>query len=117
VLCCPADESRNRRPTAAEIRNWAEFLRRTINALHPQVVATLGAVALAAVRLAFAPDRPPWRLSDVAARPIWLPPFTLVPLYHPSPRVMNTRRCFAQQAGDLRAVLRARDDIRITARK
>jgi uracil-DNA glycosylase family 4 len=51
VMCSPRSATdANRKPTAAEIRNCSGFLRRQIELIAPPVVATLGSVALNAVK-------------------------------------------------------------------
>ena len=109
VLCCPTDGQRNYRPTVTEICNCGGFLRRTIELVSPDVVGTLGAVALDAIRRIYDHDSRPWQLADEAGRPRPVADFILVPLYHPSPRVINTRRSFRSQLKDLRALVRAAD--------
>lgn len=106
VLCCPTNGQRNLRPTSAEVDNCGPFLRRTIALIQPRVVATLGAVALDAIQRVYAADQTRWRLGDVAGCPIQLEGFVLVPLYHPSPRVIHTRRNFDQQLADLMVAAR-----------
>ncbi len=103
VLCCPADDSRNHPPTTTEIHNCGQFLRRTLDLLRPPVVATVGAVALRSLGLLM--ERR-WRLSEVAGTIIRLPDFLLVPLYHPSPRVLHTVRDVRQQEADFRVLAR-----------
>src|SRR5229473_3001003 len=52
ALCNPQTSSgANRRPTAREVRNCSDFLRRTIELIDPRVIATLGGVALEALKL------------------------------------------------------------------
>src|SRR5712692_6360402 len=52
ALCNPRSPSgANRRPTAREIANCSDFLRRTMALVDPQVVVTLGGVALEALKL------------------------------------------------------------------
>lgn len=103
VLCCPADERSNRTPTAGEIANCQEFLRQTLALLNPPVIATLGAVALRAVGRLYARS---WRLSEVAGTVIDLGSEVFVPLYHPSPRVLNTHRSFEAQQRDFAVLSR-----------
>lgn len=105
VLCNPRRESgANRSPTASEIANCAEFLRRQIEVIDPRVVVTLGRVALAALRtvsyhqLTLAVDAGQVREWDGRL---------LVPLYHPSPQVLASHRREAAQLEDWRAVARA----------
>jgi uracil-DNA glycosylase family 4 len=103
VLCCPADDRKNNAPTAAEMSNCLPFLRRTIELLRPPVVATIGTVAMRAVaRLAERENRSTLssRLSDAAGRIVDRGTFHWVPLYHPSPRVLNTVRNLEQQKAD-----------------
>src|SRR6267143_5013598 len=52
ALCNPRSASgANRRPSASEIRNCSNFLRRTIELVEPSVIVTLGTVALDALKL------------------------------------------------------------------
>ncbi|MBI4579092.1 MAG: uracil-DNA glycosylase [Planctomycetes bacterium] len=104
VLCCPADDAHNFTPAISEVRNCGRFLRRTLDLLAPPVVATLGAVALRAVGRLI--DRP-LVLADTAGTIIECDEFLLVPLYHPSPRVLRTVRSFEQQKADFAAVREA----------
>ena len=111
VLCCPTDNQQNLSPQVAEVRNCGKFLRETLSLLAPPVVVTLGAVALRAVgRLINQPLVLAGVLdinaSDKAARFIRAD-FLLVPLYHPSPRVLHTVRSFEQQKADMAAVREA----------
>src|SRR5215510_11721897 len=47
ALCNPrTDSGANRRPTASELKNCSSFLRRTIALIDPQLIITLGGVAL-----------------------------------------------------------------------
>src|SRR5882762_1889131 len=52
ALCNPRSTSgANRRPTSTEIKNCSDFLTRTIDLVQPQVIVTLGTVALEALKL------------------------------------------------------------------
>lgn len=104
VLCCPANETQNFSPSQEEMRQCSHFLRDTLALLRPPVVVTLGAVALRAVGRLI--DRP-LVLADVAGTIIECEDFLLVPLYHPSPRVLTTVRSFDQQKADFAAVREA----------
>lgn len=97
VLCCPADEQRNRTPLTSEMRNCQGFLERTIALLNPPIIAPVGGVALRAVSLLF---DTPLKLAEVAGTTIRLDTRRLVPLYHPSPRVLNATRSFEQMQKD-----------------
>jgi DNA polymerase len=100
VLCNPRQDERNARPTVAEISNCRTFLLRQIELLQPPVVATLGAVALTALS-AIEPHQ--LALKDVG-RPFDWYGRKLVPLYHPSPRVVNSCRRSARQVEDYRSI-------------
>lgn len=103
VLCCPADDRQNNAPSSTEMNNCLPFLQRTVEMLRPPVVATIGTVAMRAIaRLAEregdSATKP--RLSDVAGRVVNCGAFRWIPLFHPSPRVLNTVRALEQQKAD-----------------
>src|SRR5262245_31445481 len=105
VLCSPRKPSgANDKPSRSEIRNCSAFLRRQIELINPQVVATLGAVALDALKLIEAHD---YQLRDAAAKILRWNGRLLVPLYHPSPQVLITVRTLEEQKRDFRSILRA----------
>ncbi len=104
VLCCPTDNQQNLSPQVAEVRNCGKFLRETLSLLAPPVVVTLGAVALRAVGRLI---NQPLVLAEVAGTIVECDDFLLVPLYHPSPRVLHTVRSFEQQKADMAAVREA----------
>ena len=84
VLCSPRKPSgANDRPTRSEIRNCSAFLRRQIELINPPVVATLGAVALDALKLIEDHD---YQLRDAAARILRWNGRLLVPSIIPAPR-------------------------------
>jgi len=115
VLCSPRKPSgANDRPTKTEIRNCTGFLRRLIELLNPPVIATLGAVALDALKLIEPHD---YSLREHAANVLQWNGRLLVPLYHPSPQVIITVRPLEQQKRDyqtLRRALRRSESIRPT---
>jgi len=104
VLCSPSDDAQNFAPDGQELHNCSRFLKESLNLLRPPVVATLGSVALRAVGRLI--DRP-LVLAEVAGSIIECDDFLLVPLYHPSPRVLNADRGPDQQMADFRAVREA----------
>jgi uracil-DNA glycosylase len=105
VLCSPRKPSgANDKPSRSEIRNCSVFLRRQIELINPPVVATLGAVALDALKFVEAHD---FQLRDAAAKILRWNGRLLVPLYHPSPQVIITVRPLDQQKRDFRSILRA----------
>lgn len=98
VICNPQTaDGANRRPSASEIAACSRWLRATIELVDPDVVAALGAVALAALGRIEAHGL---ALKRDCARPQrWFDRW-LVPLYHPSPRVVASHRRFEMQASD-----------------
>jgi uracil-DNA glycosylase len=101
VLCNPREGERNARPRAVEIANCQPFLARQIELLEPPIVATLGGVALSALE-AIEPHG--LRLARDVARVFDWYGRKLIPLYHPSPHVVNGRRRPEQQIGDYQAI-------------
>ncbi len=102
VLCNPrSDTGANRRPSGGEVRNCAPFLRRTVEVLDPPLVVAVGGVALAALgRL----EPHGLRLSEDVARAVKWHGRLLMPLYHPSPQVLISRRSLPQQEQDWQAL-------------
>ena len=105
ALCNPRKATgANRRPTASELRNCSDFLRRTIALVDPAVIVTLGMVALEALKslqyheLNLRKDAGKIRLWNGRL---------LVPLYHPSPQVLITSRDEKAQLRDYKVVARA----------
>ena len=98
VLCSPRKQTgANRRPKQSEIRNCASFLRKTIDLIDPKVVATLGTVALNALK-AIEPHN--LKIKDAVASPVVWYGRTLIPFYHPSPQVIAAIRNLDQQVRD-----------------
>lgn len=90
VLCSPRTETdANRKPTRTEIKNCSSYLERTIELIDPMVIATLGSVALDAIK-AVRPHE--LKLKEDAGSPIVWYGRTLIPLYHPSPQVIAAQR-------------------------
>jgi uracil-DNA glycosylase family 4 len=105
ALCNPRSASgANRRPTASEISNCSDFLRRTLALVDPRVIVTLGAVALDALKLSHYHE---FSLKEDAGKIRRWQDRLLVPLYHPSPQVLITSRDEAAQLCDYRVVARA----------
>jgi DNA polymerase len=105
ALCNPRSASgANRRPATQELRNCSDFLRRTIELVNPQVIVTLGGVALEALKRLR--DHPLTLRDDAAKMRKWNGR-TLISLYHPSPQVLITSRDEKQQLRDYRVVARA----------
>ncbi|HEV8589281.1 MAG TPA: uracil-DNA glycosylase [Pyrinomonadaceae bacterium] len=105
ALCNPRTASgANRRPTSRELNNCSEFLRRTIELVDPPVIVTLGGVALEALKSIHEHQ---FTLRNDAAKVRHWNGRTLIPLYHPSPQVLITRRNEKVQLRDYRVVGRA----------
>jgi uracil-DNA glycosylase family 4 len=109
ALCNPrADSGANRKPTKSEVTNCSPFLRRAIEIIDPQVVVTLGSVALEA-------------LKNIRWHPLTLKESSgtihdwegrlLVPIYHPSPQVLASHRREAAQLQDYRVVAQAIEQV------
>lgn len=104
ALCNPRTErGTNAPPSAAEIRACSSFLARTLEVVQPQIIATLGSKALAALNL-ISPHT--YALRDHAATAVDWNGRTLFPLYHPSPQVVvsPTGRCHTAQEADYAAL-------------
>jgi uracil-DNA glycosylase family 4 len=105
ALCNPrAASGANRKPAASELTNCSYFLRRTLELIDPQVVVTLGSVALGALK-AIKPHN--FSLKESAAAIHHWYGRVLVPIYHPSPQVLASHRREAQQLQDYQVVARA----------
>lgn len=90
VMCSPRTATdANRKPTRTEMKNCSSFLRRTIALIDPPIIATLGAVALDAIKLIEPHDLTlkldAGRFAEWSGR-------KLIPLYHPSPQVVAAQR-------------------------
>lgn len=104
VLCNPRSETgANRKPATTEVRNCSNFLRRTIDLLDPSIVVSVGSTALDA--LARIESHELQLATSVALAAAWYSR-TLVPVYHPSPQVLLSRRSLAQQEDDWRILAR-----------
>ena len=102
VLCNPLKNGNNRRPTIKEIDNCISFLENLINLITPKIISTLGGVGLEAINRIFSVS---YKLADVVASPLPIGKFILFPLYHPSPRVIYTRRSLDHQKKDFEKLL------------
>ena len=102
VLCNPLKNGNNRRPTIKEIDNCTSFLKNLINLITPKIVSTLGGVGLEAINRIFSVS---YKLADVVSSPLPIGKFILFPMYHPSPRVIHTRRSLDQQKKDFKKLL------------
>jgi DNA polymerase len=102
VLCSPRKENgANRSPKKSEIKNCSSFLQRTIQLLEPRVVATLGSVALEALK---AIEYHQISLKNEIGKSFEWNGRILVPLYHPSPQVIASHRRFDEQMRDFQTL-------------
>lgn len=105
ALCNPRSESgANRKPTQTELANCSDFLRRTIEIVDPQLVVTLGSVALEALKRIKCHEL---KLKEAAGKIHHWDGRLLVPIYHPSPQVLASHRREAAQLQDYSVVARA----------
>ena len=103
VLCNPLKNGNNRRPTKKEIDNCSPFLQSLIKLITPKVISTIGGIGLEAINHIFGTHH---KLADVVASPLSVDEFILFPLYHPSPRVVFTRRTLEQQKKDFKNLMK-----------
>jgi len=105
VLCSPRSETgANRKPSKKEIKNCADFLEKTINLINPKIIVTLGSVALEALKTI---EYHQIILKSDAAQIFSWNERILVPLYHPSPQVIASRRRMHEQLEDYKSVAEA----------
>lgn len=104
VLCMKRGGMQAAVPDACYAECGRRFLRPTIDLVSPKLVVTLGRKAMAAVCDLYKVPRPR-KFRDAVAKPIRLAPaMLLMPVYHPSPTVLNTHRSPALQREDWRHV-------------
>lgn len=108
AICNPRAESgANRKPTKAEVTNCSYFLRQTLEIVDPEVVVTLGSVALDALK---AIEQHDLSLKESAARIHHWNSRVLIPIYHPSPQVLASHRREQEQLHDYEVVAQAMKD-------
>lgn len=109
ALCSPRGETgANRKPKKSEINNCADFLEKQISLINPPIIATLGTVALEALK-AVAYHK--FTVKENAAQILEWNNRILIPLYHPSPQVIITVRKIPQQLEDFQILKKAIDKI------
>lgn len=97
VLCNPKDEKGNNSPPRpAEVKNCAGYLRQQIEIVGPEIIVTLGSVALRALSI-IEPHNLTLR-EHVRTASNWFGR-KLIPAYHPGQRAM-IHRSFANQLSD-----------------
>lgn len=102
VLCSPRGPTgANRKPTRREVKDCSGFLRRTIDLIDSRIIATLGAVALDAIKTI---ERHDLTLKTNAGRAVKWNGRILIPLYHPSPQTVAAQRGLSLQLGHFQAL-------------
>ena len=81
--------------------SWASF-KSVLEIIRPQIVVTVGAVGLDAINHLLGTRH---QLAKTVARPIPTDRFILFPVYHPSPRVVHTRRSLLEQKRDFKKMV------------
>lgn len=105
VLCSPRSATgANRKPSKQEIKNCSDFLRETIKLINPAIIATLGSVALEALKTI---EYHQFTLKTHAAGIFEWNGRVLIPLYHPSPQVLASHRRAAEQLADFQSLAKA----------
>jgi uracil-DNA glycosylase family 4 len=105
VMCSPRSATNaNRRPTRSEIKNCSAYLQRVLALIDPPLIATLGSVALEALKLIQYHE---FTLREHAGTKQEWNGRMLVPLYHPSPQVVASQRGLETQIGHFRVLLKA----------
>jgi uracil-DNA glycosylase family 4 len=105
VLCNPRKPSgANRKPSKAEMKNCAEYLKRTIELINPGIIVTLGAVALEGLQ---AIEYHQFTLKREVAQILKWNRRLLIPLYHPSPQVIASHRRLREQLADFQILKKA----------
>ncbi len=103
VLCNPLHNGINRRPTSKEIGNCSYYLESVLELMQPRIVVTLGGVGLEAINRILETR---YKLADIIGKPQRTERFTLLALYHPSPRVTNWKRPLSAQKRDFKKILK-----------
>lgn len=101
LLCNPRDEKgTNGTPTSEEIANCAPYLEMTVELVNPEVIVTLGSIALNALTY-ITPHN--YGLKKTVGQILPWGGRALVPLYHPGPRA-RVHRSYAKQTSDFIAL-------------
>ena len=105
VMCSPRSATdANRRPSRSEIVNCSSYLKRQLDLIDPPVVATLGSVALEAIKSIAYHE---FSLKTHVGSILDWNNVKLVPLYHPSPQVMASSRRMTEQIQDYQVLSQA----------
>ncbi len=111
AICNPRSQTgANRKPTQKELVNCSDFLRRTFEIVNPEVVVTLGSVALDAIKRI---EKHDLSLKAAAGKVLRWHGRLLVPIYHPSPQVLASHRREAEQLRDYQTVAQAIGQVKV----
>jgi len=96
LLCNPRnEEGNNSTPTSEEVQNCNAYLEMAINLVQPEVIVTLGAMALDALNYITPHEI---KLAENVGQKIHWNRKVLIPLYHPGPRALIHRSLPKQRA-------------------
>lgn len=102
ILCSPrTTRGTNRKPSLQEIKNCSRFLKMQIDLINPQLIVTLGSVALMALKFIAKHD---FVLKRDVGRVLSWNGRKLIPLYHPSPQVVISVRSLEMQMADFQVL-------------
>lgn len=97
VLCNPRDDKgNNSTPNKKEVRNCSLYLSMLIDIIEPEVIVPLGQCALRSLRII---ETHHIELRQDIRKPIKWDKYTIMPMYHPSPRA-TINRSIDDQKGD-----------------
>lgn len=97
ILCNPRKvKGTNGTPSSEELANCTPYLEMTIKLINPEVIVTLGSIALKALSNIFSHN---FSLKEHVGYKLQWWNKILVPLYHPGPRAL-VHRSFPKQASD-----------------
>ncbi len=97
VLCNPRDEKgNNSTPNREEVRNCSLYLGMLINIIEPEIIIPLGQCALRSLHIIEAHQI---ELRQDVRKPVKWDKYTIMPMYHPSPRA-TINRSIDNQKGD-----------------
>jgi DNA polymerase len=102
VMCSPRTATdANRSPKKSEIKNCSNFLKKQLELIEPKIVATLGSVALEALKVI---EYHQITLKNGIGNFFDWNNRILVPLYHPSPQVIASHRRLHEQLDDFKVL-------------
>ena len=98
ILCNPQNiNGNNTTPTDDEILNCSGYLKETLDVVNPDLIVTLGSMALFAVKKIHSHS---CKLKDNVAEIQSWNNLYLFPMYHPSPKSINLNRNLVKQLAD-----------------